>query len=267
MKIKSALLAVILLSAIPSLLLGAPFSPWDAWRQGYTMFEKGQQQRDRGSYRRALQYFESALESYESVRKARPDWNQKIIQGRIDDCRKAIAAVKLQLNDASGDIFPQTSTGEKAKPTVPPASDLPAGIERQAYPQIFISSDDSTAPRGGATLSGAEIEAQRAELNKLRTENERYKNRLLQTMVELDDLRRQLAQNKSSAEEVSNLLEEGFAFRFFFVICCAIVVIRCFYSCIFFNYGFFCTTNALAVCITAICCCFFKMQTTETTGC
>ena len=208
MKIKSALLAVILLSAIPSLLLGAPFSPWDAWRQGYTMFEKGQQQRDRGSYRRALQYFESALESYESVRKARPDWNQKIIQGRIDDCRKAIAAVKLQLNDASGDIFPQTSTGEKAKPTVPPASDLPAGIERQAYPQIFISSDDSTAPRGGATLSGAEIEAQRAELNKLRTENERYKNRLLQTMVELDDLRRQLAQNKSSAEEVSNLLRE-----------------------------------------------------------
>ncbi|MBQ8756520.1 MAG: tetratricopeptide repeat protein [Lentisphaeria bacterium] len=206
MKMKHLLLAGILLCSAPSLLNGAPFSPWDAWRQGYTMFEKGQQQKDRGSYRRALQYFESALESYESVRKARPDWNQKIIQGRIDDCRKAIAAVKIQLDDAGADLFPKTSQTAQ-RPAVPSSSRLPEGIERQTYPQIFVGGD--TAPSsGGASLSNAELEAQRAEVQKLRSENERYKNRLLQTMVELDDLRRQLARNKSSAEEVSNLLRE-----------------------------------------------------------
>ena len=206
MKMKPVLFAAALLLTAPFLLNGAPFSPWDAWRQGYTMFEKGQQQKDRGSYRRALQYFESALESYQSVQKARPDWNQKIIQGRIDDCRKAIAAVKLQLDDAGADLFPKTPQ-TPAKRTIPPSSRLPEGIERQTYPQIFVGGDTSTVS-GGATLTNAEIEAQKAELGKLRTENERYKNRLLQTMVELDDLRRQLAQNKSSAEEVSNLLRE-----------------------------------------------------------
>ena len=208
MKMKLFLFAAILFFTAPLLLNANSFSPWDAWRQGYTMFEKGQQQRDRGSYRRALQYFESALESYEAVRRARPDWNQKIIQGRIDDCRKAIAAVKLQLDDAGSDLFPQTPASGKSRPNVPSSSRLPDGIERQSYPQIFVGGESTTAPLPGASLSNAEFEAQRAELNKLRTENERFKNRLLQTMVELDDLRRQLARNKSSAEEVSNLLRE-----------------------------------------------------------
>ena len=36
----------VLLSAAP--LAAAEFSPWDAWRLGYTTFEKGIQLRDKG---------------------------------------------------------------------------------------------------------------------------------------------------------------------------------------------------------------------------
>ena len=66
----------------------ADVSPWDAWRLGYTCFEQGEGFRDRGEYTQALKSFSEALEHYNSVRRARPDWNQKVIARRIADCEK-----------------------------------------------------------------------------------------------------------------------------------------------------------------------------------
>ena len=82
----------VLLSAAP--LAAAEFSPWDAWRLGYTTFEKGIQLRDKGDYVGAVDQFNAARRHYVDVQKARPDWNQSIIQGRINDCDRELNALK-----------------------------------------------------------------------------------------------------------------------------------------------------------------------------
>ena len=57
-------------------LAAADFSPWDAWKNGYTLYEKGEQFRDKGDYLKALNSFEQARKLYEQLRKNRPDWNR-----------------------------------------------------------------------------------------------------------------------------------------------------------------------------------------------
>ena len=67
--------------------LAASPSPWDSWRTAYSCFEQGESFRDKGDYLQALKSFESALANYHAVKKARPDWNQRVITMRIEKCR------------------------------------------------------------------------------------------------------------------------------------------------------------------------------------
>ena len=62
-------------------------SPWDSWRTAYSCFEQGESFRDKGDYLQALKSFESALANYMAVKKARPDWNQRVIAMRMERCR------------------------------------------------------------------------------------------------------------------------------------------------------------------------------------
>ena len=79
--------------------LYADVSPWDAWRLGYTCYEQGEGCRDRGEYTKALKAFQEALEHYNNVRRARPDWNQKVIARRIADCERETERMKRLLGD------------------------------------------------------------------------------------------------------------------------------------------------------------------------
>ena len=93
-----------LLAAVLWFAAALPFaapatSPWDAWRLGYTNFELGQQLRDRGDYTRAREAFVKAREHYDTVRKARPDWNQKVIRERLADCNKSITELDRLLGN------------------------------------------------------------------------------------------------------------------------------------------------------------------------
>ena len=89
-------LVLLVLFVLPAFapLAAAEFSPWDAWRLGYTTFEKGIQLRDKGDYVGAVEQFNAARRHYVNVQKARPDWNQSIIQGRINDCDRELNALK-----------------------------------------------------------------------------------------------------------------------------------------------------------------------------
>ena len=61
-------------------------SPWDAWRLGYTNYELGENVRNRGDYSAALEAFEKSRKYYQAVKRARPDWNQKVIRERLIAC-------------------------------------------------------------------------------------------------------------------------------------------------------------------------------------
>lgn len=167
---KKKFLGIPLLSAAMFIsLAAAQFSPWDAWREAYNSFERGEQLRAKGEYVQALEEFRSARSQYARVKEARPDWNQKIIEARLADCDQAIAAVGKLLGESG------------------------------------------TARTGAASASGAsEISsaADAGEVAFLKKELEKYKEKLLESMVEIEELRRRLAQSEASAGEVTNLLRD-----------------------------------------------------------
>ena len=100
---KSKIIAALLLATvIITAGSGTPrLSPWDAWRMAYTTFENGEEFRDKGDYLKARDAFNKALEYYQMVRQARPDWNQKVISERIADCEKESSRMNAFLGPAA----------------------------------------------------------------------------------------------------------------------------------------------------------------------
>ena len=80
-------------------LRAAELSPWDEWRLGYTSFEIGEQKRSRGDYTEALAAFEKSRGHYQAVKRARPDWNQKVIRERLVACDRQISELRRLLGD------------------------------------------------------------------------------------------------------------------------------------------------------------------------
>ena len=107
-------LTLIFMVTVCAFFLYADVSPWDAWRLGYTCFEQGEASRDRGEYTQALKSFKEALEHYNSVRRARPDWNQRVIARRIADCERECDRMKRLLGDSEPTQEVMAETGASA---------------------------------------------------------------------------------------------------------------------------------------------------------
>lgn len=153
------------------------FSPWDAWRQAYIYFQRGEQARDRGDYILAVKEFRNSLQNYTDVRQARPDWNQNVIQSRIELCKREIASARRLLG--------HTGTESEA-PTPSPES---------------TSTSSTYSTESSSSVSST-------ELSRLQAEAAQYKKRLFGALVELDDLRKQANRSKTISTELENLMRE-----------------------------------------------------------
>ena len=148
---KNKIIAALLLTAI-IITAGSGtlrLSPWDAWRMAYTTYEQGEEFRDKGDYLKARDAFSKALEYYQMVRQARPDWNQKVISERIADCEKE----KGRMN-----AFLGPSTREKKQETASSRAEPSLGKNQEV---IQLRKELSLA---------------KAELEELRRKNETRKN-------------------------------------------------------------------------------------------
>ena len=149
-------------------------SPWDEWRLGYTSFEIGEQKRSRGDYTAALAAFEKSRGHYLAVKRARPDWNQKVIRERLNACDTQIAELRRLLGDkapaapADGEAKPKPDTASSGKPEPPP---------------VRTVSDDAV------------------QLRKLRAE-------LVEAKSELEELRGERARRGNYETEIANLLRD-----------------------------------------------------------
>ena len=152
----------------------AHLSPWDEWRLGYTNFEIGEQTRTRGDYTASLEAFEKSKRHYLAVKKARPDWNQKVIRERLEACDKQIAELRRLL----GDKAPPARTAEKGGGGAAPVE------------------------RGGASSGGAR-QANPAEEQLRRTRRE-----LAEATTELEELRRERAKRRNYETEIANLIRD-----------------------------------------------------------
>ena len=77
------------------------FSPWAAWRKGFSYFEKGEREKEKGNSSASLAAYRKAYQCYQSVKKARPNWNQQIIGSRIRMCEREIKKLSKKLGTSS----------------------------------------------------------------------------------------------------------------------------------------------------------------------
>ena len=158
----------LLIPAFIVLALQLMASPWDSWRTAYSCFEQGENHRDKGDYLQALKSFESALENYQAVKKARPDWNQRVIAMRMEKCRTECEKMRRLLGKNAPSASDQSSPAAGRQVVVRP------------LPQ---KSEDSVELRNAKT-------------------------QLQHAALELRDLRRQQAAAKKFEKEIANLMRD-----------------------------------------------------------
>ena len=191
-------------------LAAAGFSPWDAWKNGYTLYEKGEQFRDKGDYLKALNSFEQAKKLYEQLQKNRPDWNQKIITGRIADCDREITAVKRLVGDSE-----LTSPAASAPTGADFAEQQSLRRELEQYKQklseIIVENDDLRRRLARNQASQKEVanllREQRVMQEKYALLEKRYQDLERQSLEpdqRLTELRNQLIEEKLNAELTRN---------------------------------------------------------------
>ena len=152
-------------------LRAAELSPWDEWRLGYTSFEIGEQKRSRGDYTEALAAFEKSRGHYQAVKRARPDWNQKVIRERLVACDRQISELRRLL-------------GDKA-----PAPRVGADLPRRG------------TPSAGREPTRKAVSDDVVQLRKLRAE-------LAEAKAELEELRAERARRGNYETEIANLLRD-----------------------------------------------------------
>lgn len=152
----------ILLAAVVPRLFGAAPNAWDAWRQGYEIFLKGESSRDRGEYAQAVALFQKSLELYREILRMRPDWDQNVIRRRIADCEREIAEIQKLLH-SDKEIVPIEQAIESV-----PVSDVP-------NPNDGIESAEQESRKNENALFRRKLSSLTAENELLRKENERLK--------------------------------------------------------------------------------------------
>jgi len=149
------------------------FSPWDAWRKGYSFYEDGEKHKAKNQNAEALKKYLESRDCYLAVKKARPDWNQQIIDNRIKMCNREIDALRKRID--------QHASAEQALP--PPL-------------------------QSGKTVSSDEIMSGRGNIYELQIELDKYKKRFRENLEELEKLRHESERNRSSQLEIANLVKE-----------------------------------------------------------
>ena len=169
------------------------FSPWEAWRQGFSNYEKGEQSKNRGNAEEALKCFQRAREYYVAVQNNRPEWNQKIIGSRIKMCDQEISELKGEISKHRNEsaapeerISPKTAT-------------KPSSYSSSAASSEGIPSTVSTSS------FGKDVDSDTSEV---KAELDKYKKKLFAVLVEVDELRRQAERGQSASREVENMIKE-----------------------------------------------------------
>ncbi len=156
------------------------FSPWAAWRKGFSYFEKAERSREKGEQKKALAFYKKARQCYFSVKKARPKWNQQIIGSRIKMCQREIK----KLNAILG-----TSESEKTDRSFEQTKTINAELQNSKAELLNYKKK----------LFSALI-----ELNELRQRNKQQKN----TAEQIEDLMRE----KRILSEEYKLLQQKFTY-------------------------------------------------------
>ncbi len=150
------------------------FSPWEAWRKGYSFYEEGEKFKKQNDSKKALEAFLNARDCYRAVQKARPEWQQSVIEGRINRCNREIKELRDQID--------QTAAA------------------KQALPPPLQEKGDSTTSK--------EIVASHGNTYELNQKLEKYQKEFSRIRAENEVMKKEIERNKSTQLEVANLVKE-----------------------------------------------------------
>ncbi len=150
------------------------FSPWEAWRKGYSFYEEGEKFKKQSDSKKALEAFLNARDCYRAVQKARPEWQQSVIEGRINRCNREIKELRDQID--------QTAAA------------------KQALPPPLQGKDDGTTSK--------EIVASHGNTYELNQKLDKYQKEFSRIRAENEVMKKEIERNKSTQLEVANLVKE-----------------------------------------------------------
>lgn len=189
-------------------------SPWDIWKNAYTLYEQGEQLREKGELRKALSAFEEAKGLYRQLQRDRPDWSQKILNTRIGDCDRAITELKRLV----GDDEPAVPAKSSASSNVDFAEQQSLRRELKKYKDklndIIVENDSLRRQLAQNLASQKEVanllREQRVMSEKYAALEKRYLNlerRAAEPNQQLNELRNQLIETKLSADQTDKRLK------------------------------------------------------------
>ena len=208
------LLTMVVLIAVALPIPAAP-TPWDSWRSGYTSCEQGESLQEKGNYTEALRRFQSAKKHYLAVRRARPDWNQRVIAERIAECDRKIAELQRLLKRTAHRRPARKSDAVRKVAASKPAASKPVTDN-------FVADNTAApaAPVPSYTVPAVEPETENVpdytqEYAKLKQEAERsaalarqQKIRIAELDAEVAALRKSAARQSGFEREISNLMRD-----------------------------------------------------------
>ncbi|OGV55939.1 MAG: hypothetical protein A2017_07675 [Lentisphaerae bacterium GWF2_44_16] len=146
---------------------------WELWKKGFETYEQGEENSLAGNRKEALVKFKAALEFFTQVKKTKPNWNKKVIDYRIDLCSRKIESITKAI-----------------------------ALENDAPPKNAAKQPPQNTK---TTAQDAAHDTNTAELKK---ELEKYKDKLFEATVMLENNKREIEKNKKASDEIKSLLKD-----------------------------------------------------------
>lgn len=145
---------------------------WELWKKGFETYEQGEENYINGNKKDALAKFKIALDFFVQVKKTKPNWNKKVIDYRIDLCARKIEGITKALS----------------------SENEPAGKPAQSASKTAKSGSPEAPPD--------------TNTQELKKELEKYKDKLFEATVMLENNKRELEKSKKASDEIKGLLKD-----------------------------------------------------------
>ncbi len=207
---KSLLFATLLGSTVPLTAQQsntADNDAWALWNSGYESYEKSKKARVQGKYDEALLLLERAKSYYIQAKNSRPDWNQKVIDSRIELVDTDIAALqKLKSGEPVETVAP-TVTAAKT-PSLPRLNSRQVREMQLELEQYRNKTLELTAEVEKLKSAGRTAAANTDEMENLVRENQELSDRNTALLRKIQDFELQLKQPDIEKNDLRNRLVE-----------------------------------------------------------
>ncbi len=175
-------------------LVDDDISPWEYWRKGFESFEQGEQFYNAKKYDKAMAKYLNAKQAFLKVKQAKPNWKQDVIMQRVRLCEEKIMQLEYRQNSLKRSTI---SNRDDRAPTT--------SYRRQSN---LNDSDNRFTFSGEKPLKPTTTLSETREIKLLKHQLKDYREKLFNTLVQLEDYRNKDKRSSSALSEIESLIKE-----------------------------------------------------------